>query len=84
MDDKKYVFIEDEPLVAAEPAVAMSGEAVSRSGLMGQNKPYMTDEFGRIMLSQKMKEAVKKAEQDYEDGKCLSEVQFKQRFAKWL
>ena len=46
--------------------------------------PFKTDEFGRIMLTQEMRESVIKAERDYEEGKCLSEVDFKERFAKWL
>ena len=43
-----------------------------------------TDELGRVTLSSQMREAVAKAERDYEQGKCLSEEEFKQRFEKWL
>ena len=42
------------------------------------------DELGRVILTKTMREAVHIAERDYEEGKCLSEEQFKQRFAKWL
>ena len=49
-----------------------------------EDKPFITDDCGRIVLTQEMRDAAHKAEQDYEDGKCLSEEQFKQRFAKWL
>lgn len=51
----------------------------------GQNEtPLATDEFGRVVLTKAMRQAVYSAERDYEDGKCLSEEQFQQRFAKWL
>ena len=46
--------------------------------------PFKSDELGRIMLTKEMREAVSKAERDYEDGKCLTEADFKERFAKWL
>ena len=45
---------------------------------------FKTDEVGRIMLTKQMKEAVVKAERDMEEDKCLSESDFKARFAKWL
>ncbi|GEM_PF-2398477 len=46
--------------------------------------PLATDEFGRVVLTKTMRQAVHNAERDYEDDKCLSEEQFQQRFAKWL
>ena len=46
--------------------------------------PFKSDEFGRIMLTKDMRESVAKAERDYEEGNCLSEADFKERFAKWL
>ena len=49
-----------------------------------KEEPFKTDEFGRIILTQEMRNAVKRAEQDFEDGKCLSESDFNERFAKWL
>ena len=45
---------------------------------------FRTDEFGRIRLTQEMKDAALKAERDLENGKCFSEADFKERFAKWL
>jgi hypothetical protein len=45
---------------------------------------FKTDEFGRIKLTKDMRDAAMKAERDYENGKCLSEADFKERFAKWL
>ena len=51
---------------------------------VGQEEPLRTDEFGRIVLTPQMRMAAAKADRDYEDGKCLNEDGFKQRFAKWL
>ena len=45
---------------------------------------FRTDEFGRIRLTQEMKDAALKAERDFENGKCFSEADFKERFEKWL
>ncbi len=105
MDDKK-AFIEDNPMMAAEPAAAVLSESVRKTGLLGkvmnlsrsdkvalirylkldvgQDEPFKTDEFGRIVLTPQMREAALQAERDYEEGRCLSENDFKQRFAKWL
>ena len=80
----KYTLPEDEPITAAEPTVAVQVGNVSGLVSPGQGKPFITDEFGRIVLSPEMKESMRVAEQEYKDGKCLSEEQFKQRFAKWL
>ncbi len=46
--------------------------------------PFKTDEFGRIILSKDMQNAVVQAERDLDAGKCLTESAFKERFAKWL
>ena len=51
---------------------------------METEEPFKTDEFGRIKLTKEMRDAAMKAERDYEDGKCLTEADFKERFAKWL
>ena len=51
---------------------------------METEEPFKTDELGRIKLTHVMRDAVMKAESDYENGKCLSEADFKERFAKWL
>ena len=45
---------------------------------------FKADEFGRIKLTPEMRDAVVKAERDYEDDKCFSEADFKERFSKWL
>ena len=39
---------------------------------------------GRIMLTKEMKEAASQAERDFEEGKCLNDEAFQNRFAKWL
>ena len=46
--------------------------------------PFQTDEFGRIALTAEMREDIAKAERDLEDGRCLTEADFKEKFAKWL
>ena len=43
-----------------------------------------TDEAGRILLTEKMKEALRNAEQSLAEGRCLNKEQFHERFAKWL
>lgn len=37
-----------------------------------------------IKLTADMKAAALRAERDFEDGKCFSEADFKERFVKWL
>ena len=51
---------------------------------VAKEESFKADEFGRIKLTQEMRDAVVKAERDFEDGKCFSEADFKERFAKWL
>ena len=89
---------ENDIMIAAEPAAALLSENVRKSGLLSQvmklSQPdkvaliaYLSkeaDEFGRIKLTPEMRDAVVKAERDYEDDKCFSEADFKERFAKWL
>ena len=41
---------------------------------MHTEETFKTDEFGRIKLTKEMREAVVKAERDFEDGKCLTEA----------
>lgn len=48
------------------------------------DEPFRTDEFGRIVLSDKMIESIHKAEQSLADGTFLTEEKFQARFAKWL
>ena len=43
-----------------------------------------TDETGRILLTERMKEALLNAEQSLAEGRCLNREQFHERFAKWL
>jgi len=51
---------------------------------MNEEGLFQNDEFGRIILTPKMLDAIHKAERSYEDGSCLTEESFKSRFAKWL
>ena len=48
------------------------------------DEPFRTDEFGRIVLSDKMIESVHKAEQSLAAGTFFTEEKFQARFAKWL
>ncbi len=43
-----------------------------------------TDDSGRILLTERMKEALRNAEQSLVEGRCLNKEQFHERFAKWL
>ena len=44
----------------------------------------MKEKETMIELTAEMKAAALKAERDFEAGKCFSEADFKERFAKWL
>ena len=43
-----------------------------------------TDERGRIILTERMKNSLNKAQQSLEEGRCLNREMFRRRFAKWL
>ena len=47
-------------------------------------EPFKTDDLGRIKLTQEMRDAAIKAEHEFEEGKCFTEADFNERFAKWL
>ena len=49
-----------------------------------RDEPFQTDELGRIMLTENMREAVYKAERSMAEGACLTEEMFQTRFANWL
>ena len=51
---------------------------------VASDNPFQTDEFGRIRLTREMREAVSRAERDLDEGSCLGEAAFNERFAKWL
>ena len=57
------------------------GDTLTQINRDGQ---FKTDEQGRIVLSENMREAVYKAEMSLADGACLTEQMFQTRFAKWL
>ena len=44
----------------------------------------MEEKGAIIELTAEMKAAALRAERDFEAGKCFSEADFKERFAKWL
>lgn len=87
---RKKIYQEEtqqECLQAAEPGMAYGLEADSNPIAFPINhitEPFKTDEFGRIILSEEMKEAVSKAEQNLAEGTCITEDMFQKRFAKWL
>ena len=41
-------------------------------------------ERGRIILTEEMKNSLYKAQQSLEEGRCLNQDMFRERFAKWL
>ena len=71
----------------SEPVVAYGMETNANAFVLPikhSNEPFETDEYGRIILSEEMREAVIKAEQSLAEGTCLTEDMFQKRFAKWL
>ena len=87
---KKYEDIQDEPLMASEPVAAyglrtdVQGLGSMRMSPAHTSESFQTDEYGRIVLTKRMREALHKAEQSLADGSCLNEEMFQARFAKWL
>ena len=88
---------ENDIMIAAEPAASGLLSQVMKlsqpdkvaliaylSKDVAKEESFKADEFGRIKLTPEMRDAVVKAERDYEDDKCFSEADFKERFAKWL
>jgi hypothetical protein len=71
----------------SEPSVAYGMEANANAVVLPikhSTEPFKTDEYGRIILSDEMRDAVSKAEQSLAEGTCLTEEMFLKRFAKWL
>ena len=54
---------------------------LKRRGVWG-GALFLTDKYGGIVLTKEMRDAVVKAERDFEEGRCLSEAEFKEKFAK--
>ena len=54
----------------------------ARSGLVQEE--IKTDERGRIILTERMKNSLYKAQQSLEEGRCLNQEMFLMRFSKWL
>ena len=88
MNKKDYPYIEEEATNLAEPSVSAWNKRVLKNAQSKKETDgavvFMTDEAGRILLTSEQKNAIAKAEQDLENGKCISEDAFKTRFAKWL
>lgn len=69
----------------SEPSVAYGMEANAVVlPIKYSTEPFKTDEYGRIILSDEMRDAISKAEQSLAEGTCLTEEMFLKRFAKWL
>ena len=62
--------------------VAMLEAEVARNNCVQEE--IKTDEYGRILLTEKMKNSLHNAERSLEEGKCMNKEMFRQRFAKWL
>ena len=55
--------------------------------IAANTEPYhnvVTNDEGVILLTSQMENAVAQAEQDFKQGKCLSEEDLRQRLAQWL
>lgn len=73
----------------AEPAVAYGTQSGALNGELlasGDDtvEQFKVDEYGRILLTDRMKEALQNAERSFAEGSCLNKEQFCERFAKWL
>ena len=99
MEDNETMIVQEPAVAALSENVSRSGLLGLVKGLshpdklalisylkkdVGQEEPFRTDEFGRIILTKKMRDAVHQAERDLEEGKCYTESEFKARFSKWL
>ena len=51
---------------------------------MEENDVMIAAEPAAALLIKEMRDAAMKAEREYEDGKCHTEADFKEKFAKWL
>ena len=99
MEDNETMIVQEPAVAALSENVSRSGLLGLVKGLshpdkvalisylkkdVGQEEPFRTDEFGRIILTKKMRDAVHLAERDLEEGRCYTESEFKTRFSKWL
>ena len=99
MEDNETMMVQEPAGAALSENVSRSGLLGLVKGLshpdkvalisylkkdVGQEDPFRTDEFGRIILTKKMRDAVHLAERDLEEGRCYTESEFKTRFSKWL
>ena len=99
MEDNDIVMAAEPTAATLSESVTRSGLLGQLMGLSRKDKVALinylkedtgtedflkTDEVGRIALTKQMRDAVLKAGRELEEGKCLSESDFKARFAKWL
>ncbi|MBQ9561607.1 MAG: hypothetical protein IJV10_04950 [Prevotella sp.] len=75
------VDVEDEEKWLQEQVTLMLMQMISQRQ---SEETFKTDEQGRIILTEEMKADVLKAEQDYAEGRCLTQAEFEKRFARWL
>ncbi len=75
------VDVEDEEKWLQEQVTLMLMQMISQRQ---SEETFKTDEQGRIILTEEMKADVLKAEQDYTEGRCLTQAEFDKRFARWL
>lgn len=99
MEDNETMIVKEPAMAALSESASKSGLLGLVKGLshpdkvalmaylkkeVGQEEAFKTDEFGRVVLTREMREAVHQAEKDLESGKCVNEDVFQKRFAKWL
>lgn len=65
-----------------EELYAVNVDVVKAIYADGEN--IKTDERGRIILTERMKNSLYKAQQSLEEGRCLDQEMFRKSFAKWL
>ena len=82
MDVDKYIDKVLKRDMTPEELYAVIVDDVKAIYVDGEN--IKTDERGRIILTERMKNSLNKAQQSLEEGRCLNQEMFRKRFAKWL
>lgn len=73
--------VEDEEKWLQEQFTLFLTQLIARKK---SEETFKTDDQGRIILTEEMKTDVLKAEQDYAEGRYLTQAEFDKRFARWL
>lgn len=76
-----FINVKDEEQWLQEQVTLMLMQMISQSK---SEETFKTDDQGRIILTEEMKTDVLKAEQDYAEGRYLTQAEFDKRFARWL